>query len=84
MTPIYLKFKGYSVGWFSNEGGEPPHVHVFRGADRNSSAKWWIRKEGLVLADNKARFSKQELKLIERYLASNRDMLVARWFDFFA
>ena len=31
MTPIYFRESGLAFGWFSNETGEPPHVHVFRG-----------------------------------------------------
>ena len=29
MTPIYFREGGLAFGWFSNESGEPAHVHVF-------------------------------------------------------
>ena len=57
MTPIYFREGGLAFGWFSNESGEPAHVHVFKGKDRSTSAKFWLNEDGPELAHNKARLS---------------------------
>ena len=38
MTPIYFRESGLAFGWFSNEKGEPAHVHAFytNGGARNA------------------------------------------------
>ncbi len=83
MTPIYIHAGGFSFGWFSNENGEPPHVHVFRGDDRNTSAKFWIREDGIGLVHNKARLSQREPKQAASVILANRYRLLARWHSFF-
>ncbi len=83
MTPIYFRESGLAFGWFSNESSEPPHVHVFKGSDRSSSAKFWLREEGPVLAHNKARLTDRELRIAYMHINANRYRLMARWLSQF-
>lgn len=83
MSPIFADFKGFKFGWFSNEGNEPPHVHVFRGSNRSSSTKLWLYKEGITVAHNHANLKKQELSKIIEFVSCNRELFVTAWFDFF-
>ena len=83
MTPIYIHAYGLSFGWFSNESGEPPHVHVFRGSDRNTSAKFWLRDDGVELAHNDARLSAKELRQAAGVINANRYRFISRWCSFF-
>lgn len=83
MAPVSLRFKDLSFGWYSNEAGEPAHVHVWVGSDRSRSAKFWLRREGPVMAHNKAGLSPAQIRIAKRSIALNRDMFVARWHDFF-
>lgn len=83
MSPNVLRYREFSIGFFSDEGDEPVHVHVWVGSDRASSAKFWIKKDGVELAHNKARISERDLSKIEKYLVLNRTMIIARWFEYF-
>ena len=83
MSPIYLRQGGLSFGWFSNEEGEPCHVHVFKGSDRSKSAKFWLTEDGPELANNSARLSEKELRIAYAVINANRYRLMARWITFF-
>ena len=79
MPSVYV-FKGFTVFLWSNEGGEPVHVHVSRGDPGPNSAKFWILEDGSVeLAVNAARLSKRDLRVIGSSLEEHADEIVARW-----
>jgi hypothetical protein len=46
-VPTLLQVEGYRFFFFSNEGTEPPHVHVERG---DAYAKFWIEPVDLAEA----------------------------------
>ena len=54
--PTVLRFLAYRFFFYSNEGEEPPHVHVERAG---STAKFWIAPVSLAYS---RRFSSQQLK----------------------
>lgn len=83
MSPTYIRSKGFCYGWYANESGEPPHVHMFKGSDRTSSAKFWLKSDGIELANNKAGFSSKELRLGMETIEMNRIDLLAQWALFF-
>lgn len=83
MTPIYFREGGLAFGWFSNESGEPAHVHVFKGKDRSTSAKFWLNEDGPELAHNKARLSDREPRIAYAHINANRYRLMARWLSQF-
>jgi hypothetical protein len=37
--PTVLRWNGYRFYFFSNEGSEPPHIHVDKGGN---SVKYWL------------------------------------------
>jgi hypothetical protein len=75
--PTVLRWGAYRAFFYSNEGGEPAHVHV-RAGDRE--AKFWLHD--LTLAVN-AGFPSHELGAITRHLRVNRDHLLAGWNEHF-
>ena len=68
MSPKILEYRGFSIGFFSSDGEERPHVRVYRGSDTGANAKFWITKNGYELAHNKGRFSDQELRKLTVFL----------------
>lgn len=42
--PTIYRYKGFRFHFFSNEGHEPPHVHIRRGDD---SCKFWLQPVNL-------------------------------------
>src|SRR5438132_9758800 len=59
--------------FFSNEGNEPPHIHVKAGADE---AKFWLQP--VQLAANYG-FNGRELNQIRRIVGEHSDEFVEAW-----
>jgi hypothetical protein len=75
--PTVLRWGSYRAFFYSNERGEPAHVHVRAG---NKEAKFWLHD--LTLAVNLG-FPAHELGDIIRHLRLNRGQLLAAWNDYF-
>jgi hypothetical protein len=63
--------------FYSDEGDEPPHVHVRSG---NREAKVWL--SDLTVAVN-FRFPARELSDIIRHLKAHSEELLENWHDYF-
>jgi len=75
--PTVLRWNGYRFYFFSNEGSEPPHVHIDKAG---STAKYWLNP--VALAQNIG-FAKRELSEIEAKVTEQRDRFVEAWNDHF-
>jgi hypothetical protein len=75
--PTVLRWGRYRAYFYSNEGDEPPHVHVRSG---NREAKIWLRD--LTVAVN-FRFPPHELGDIIRHLETYNEELLEAWNDYF-
>jgi len=64
--------------FYSNEGNEPPHIHV---QHERKTAKFWL--EPVALASS-SRFSASELRAIERIVLENRKRFLEAWREFFS
>ncbi|MEQ1859799.1 MAG: DUF4160 domain-containing protein [Chthoniobacteraceae bacterium] len=76
--PTVLRVGPYRFHFYSNEGGEPPHIHVARD-DRE--AKYWLQP--VTLAANHG-FSATELRDIEHLVIEHCDTLIAAYTAFHA
>jgi hypothetical protein len=65
----------YRFYFFSNEGVEPPHVHVKAEADQ---AKFWLDPVGLAANYG---FRANELSAIERLVREHQRMLMEAWHE---
>lgn len=83
MPKVLLDFLGYTFYFWSNEGNEPPHVHVSKGQQVANSTKFWITRDGIKLAHNNSKIPQKDLKKIERYILANQDTILAQWYRFF-
>ena len=77
MSPTVLRVERYRFFFFSNEGYEPPHVHV---QDGEKLAKLWL--EPVLLAASTG-FAPHELTRVQALAAEHRDMLLEAWNEFF-
>jgi hypothetical protein len=73
--PVVLRRGRYAFFFFSNEGQEPPHIHVKASGDE---AKYWL--DPVELAANYG-FNVRELNEIERLVAENRELLWEAWHE---
>ena len=63
--------------FFSNEGSEPPHIHVQRG---DKLAKYWL--DPVELARSRG-FTKRELTTIRTIVIENERFLLEAWHESF-
>ena len=75
--PTVLRWGPYRAFFYSNERGEPAHIHVRTG---NKEAKFWLHD--LSVAVNN-RFRAHELNAIIRHLRGHHDELLEAWNDHF-
>ncbi len=76
--PTVLRWNGYRFYFFSNEGSEPPHIHIDKGGN---TAKYWLNP--VALAQNIG-FARRELTEIEAKIMEQRDRFVEAWNDHFS
>jgi hypothetical protein len=63
--------------FFSNEGTEPPHIHVEHGG---AVAKFWLDPVSLAYS---SRFGGHELRRLERQVSEYRESFLEAWHDHF-
>ncbi|GBL47461.1 hypothetical protein SFMTTN_3301 [Sulfuriferula multivorans] len=78
--PVILRYKGYKLFFYSNEGNplEPLHIHVRKG---ESVAKFWIAQD-VSLASSYG-LSATELNDIAQFVHNNREIIERAWNEFF-
>jgi Domain of unknown function (DUF4160) len=77
--PTVLIESGYRFFFFSNEGSEPPHVHVERA---ENVAKFWLVPSPTLVRN--VGFRSQELAEIRKIIAGNRAKILRRWHEHFS
>lgn len=75
--PTVARIGPYRFFFFSNEGSEPPHIHVQRD---QRLANYWLRP---VQEAMNSGFSSVELRKLERLVLLHRDEFLAAWQDYF-
>ena len=71
--PTVLRWGPYRAFFYSNEGSEPPHIHV-RAGDRE--AKFWLHDMSVAV---NAGYAAHEIGDIIRHLRANRAVLEEAW-----
>lgn len=71
--PTILRSGPYRFYFYSNEKGEPPHIHVQR---ERFLAKFWLTP--IALAGSK-RFASHELRVIQEHVEENRKIFLEAW-----
>jgi uncharacterized protein DUF4160 len=76
-VPTVLRVGPYRFFFYSNEGAEPPHVHVEAGSQ---SAKFWLQPVALAKQHG---CSAATIREIERLVVAHRDELEKAWHGYF-
>lgn len=71
--PTILKIGPYRFFFYSNEHGEPPHVHVQR---ERFLAKFWLSP---VMLASSRHFASHELRIIQKHIEDNQRVLMEAW-----
>lgn len=84
VLPKLFVVSGYYVFFWSNEAGEPIHVHVSKGKPSTASAKIWLTQSGgCILANNDAHIPSKELDELMEFISAQFFMICAKWKEYF-
>lgn len=75
--PTVLRVGPYRLFFFSNEGTEPPHIHV---ESAGKYAKYWISP---VVHERSSGFRAHELAEIRRIIEENETLIEEKWNEHF-
>lgn len=82
--PSLFTVSGYKVFFWSNEKGEPIHVHVGKGKPTSNATKIWLTKSGgCILAGNGSKIPPKELNELMEFISAQFFMICAEWKRFF-
>ena len=76
--PTILHTGPFRFFFYSNESGEPPHIHIQK--DRKL-AKFWLNPVSLA---GSTRFSAVELRKLEKLVTENQQTLMEAWNEYFS
>lgn len=76
--PTILRLLGFRFFFYSDEGNEPPHVHVEKG---DGWGKYWIEP---VEKEYMRNFNKQEEKKVEEIVEQKQEFFKKKWYEHFS
>jgi len=74
--PTVLRILGFRFHFYSDEGSEPPHIHVESG---DCECKFWLSP--VALAKNRG-MSAIAIRKVERLVYENQTLLLEKYNDF--
>lgn len=82
--PSLFECLGYKIYFWSNENGEPIHVHISKGVPTPNSTKVWLTKSGgCIVANNESKISSKELNNLLESISINYFFIISEWKNFF-
>lgn len=76
--PTVLRISGFRFFFFSNEGDEPPHIHVERAENH---AKFWLVPD--VELESSHGFRQRDLTRLQRMIEENQQLFLEAWNEHF-
>jgi hypothetical protein len=76
--PTVLRSGPYRFFFYSSDGGEPPHIHVERDANR---AKFWLDP---VRLQESGGYRPSELTRIAALVNEHRELFLRKWHEHFS
>lgn len=82
--PSLFTVSGYKVFFWSNENGEPIHVHISKGKPSPYATKIWLTKAGgCIIANNGSNISQNEINELQEIISAQYFMICAEWMKHF-
>ena len=76
--PTILRIGSFRFFFYSNENGEPAHIHIQR---ENMLAKFWLNPVNLA---SSIRFSPKDLRKLQRLVTENKEVFLEAWNEHFS
>ena len=82
--PNLFRVGGYLVYFWSNENGEPIHVHIARGKPVPNATKIWLTSAGhCVVANNGSHIPQNNLNELLEIISAQFFLICAKWREHF-
>lgn len=82
--PSLFTVSGYKIYFWSNENGEPVHVHIAKGKPIPNGTKVWLTQNGgCILASNGSNISTKELNELMEFISAQFFFICTTWKKFF-
>ena len=82
--PSLFVIGGYRIFLWSNENGEPIHVHVCKGVPHAGATKIWLTsKGGCVVAQNNGDIPTRILNELMEIISAQFEFICAKWRTFY-
>lgn len=82
--PSIFTVSGYKVFFWSNENGEPIHVHIAKGKPTPNATKVWLTKSGgCILVNNGSNIPRKELNELLEFISAQFFLICSEWKKFF-
>lgn len=76
--PTVLIVEGFRFFFFSNEGFEPPHIHVEKG---DGHAKWWLQEPARLA--HSGGLTPSQLRRVRELVDEHRPKFLDAWYEYF-
>ena len=76
--PTVLRLGPFRFFFYSNENGEPAHIHIQR---EKMLAKFWLKPVALA---SSTRFPPKELRKLEQLVVENKETFLEAWNGYFS
>lgn len=76
--PTVLRIGSYRFFFYSNEGNEPPHIHVERA---EAAAKFWLTPDVRLAWSSRFR-QRERTQLLER-VQEHQELFLEKWNEYF-
>ena len=83
-VPSLFRVGGYLVFFWSNENGEPIHVHIVKGRPGPNTTKVWLTRTGqCILANNASHIPQSDLKELLDIISAQFFLICHKWKEHF-
>lgn len=84
IVPNLFRVGGYLVFFWSNENGEPIHVHIIRGKPSPNATKVWLTRSGqCIVANNRSRIPQNDLNELLDVISAQFFLICRKWKEHF-
>ncbi len=77
VVPTIFWIGSYRFFFYSNENGEPAHIHIQR---ERALAKFWLKPVSLA---SSTRFAPREIRDLQKLVEENKPKLLEAWNEYF-
>lgn len=84
IVPSLFRVGGYLIFFWSNENGEPIHVHIAQGKPGVNATKVWLTRSGqCIVANNNSKIPQSDLNELLDVISAQFFMICRKWKEHF-